>query len=148
MHLLRLAAVLAMSVGRALGADPDGTGAPVAPRFLPIPKTPWRGFTDMVVEPGGTVWIMANQKVFYWAGSEFREPVSGPMRSGYYLAGLYGGPDRGAYATQEGKGEREACQRQRHGKRRKPVSQSDRKPGRPECRFGRTKSAQIGHNAR
>ncbi len=64
-------------------------------------------FCGACSDSGGIPWIMANNKVFYWAGTEFREPVSGPMSSGHYLAKLYGGPDRGAYATQKGKKEHE-----------------------------------------
>lgn len=111
-HLLRLLVLSlvagAVAAGGVLRASPDEPPAPVAARFLPIPKTPWPGFSDMLIEPGGTIWVMANNKVFYWAGTAFREPISGSMQSGYYLAGLYGGPDRGAYATQKGRGEHEA----------------------------------------
>lgn len=83
------------------------TQFPTTYELFSIPQTRWPGFSDMVVDDGGLLWIMANNKVFYWTGREFREPVSGPMSSGYYLAGLYGGPDRGAYATQKGKAEHE-----------------------------------------
>jgi len=72
-----------------------------------ISKAKSSGVTDMVIDPGGNPWIMADNKAFYWAGTEFREPASGPLSSGYYLAGLYGGPDRGAYATQRGEKEHE-----------------------------------------
>lgn len=73
--------------------------------FFGIPDTKWLGFSDVVVDTGGLPWIMANNKVFYWAGDRFREPTTGPMSSGYYVAGLYGSPDRGAYASQRGEEE-------------------------------------------
>jgi len=55
--------------------------------FYPVPKTRWPGFQDMVIDSGGLPWIMANNKVFYFTGIEFKEPVfPESMSSGYYLA--------------------------------------------------------------
>jgi hypothetical protein len=56
----------------------------------------------MALEPGGTIWIMANNALYYWDGKQFRPPQSAPLKSGQYLTCLYGGPDRGIYATQPG----------------------------------------------
>ena len=67
---------------------------------LPRPHGP--RFFDMIVDEGGLPWVMTDTGVFYWTGTEFREPASGALTSGYYLAGFYGGPERGAYVTQNG----------------------------------------------
>jgi hypothetical protein len=80
-HLLRLSAALIFVAypggGGTLSAEPGEIAASAAATLVPLPKTPWPGFSDMVIEPRGPVWVMANNRLFYWDGSEFREPVSG-----------------------------------------------------------------------
>ncbi|MBN2138517.1 MAG: hypothetical protein JW720_11985 [Sedimentisphaerales bacterium] len=75
--------------------------------YYSVPLDEWRGSSDMVVDHGGIVWVTAGKKVLYFTGTKFSEPVSGPLLSGDYLTGLYGGPDRGAYVTQVGQEEHE-----------------------------------------
>jgi hypothetical protein len=102
-------AFLLACVGTAAIADDAGgpNAAQSTYELYSVPETKWPGFSDMVTDDGGIPWIMANNRVFYWAGDGFREPVTGEMGSGQYLTGLYGGPDRGAYATQPGEEEHE-----------------------------------------
>ena len=71
-------------------------------RLFSIPRTQWPGFHDLVVDETGCAWVMANNKVFYLSDKGFTEPLTGELSSGYYLAQLFGGPRRGAYATQKG----------------------------------------------
>ena len=60
--------------------------------------------TDFVVDRTGTLWLMARGSVYRWDGEQWGQVKQGdkPYRSGYYLAGLFGGPDRGAWMTQRG----------------------------------------------
>lgn len=104
-HAFVIVLILVACAG--LGGESWASTASKEPAFFPIPSTPQSGVSDMVVEPGGPVWIMSNNKIFYWSGSEFSEPVTGPMPSGTRFSGLYGGEDRGAYAMQRGDGEHE-----------------------------------------
>ncbi|MDH4241580.1 MAG: hypothetical protein OEW48_18625, partial [Phycisphaerae bacterium] len=69
---------------------------------LSLPPSRHPGVSAIGIEPEGTLWVMANNSVYYWDGQEFRQPVNTKLTSGYYLAKLYGGPDRGLYATQTG----------------------------------------------
>ncbi len=76
--------------------------APLTGRWekLPLPPPCRHGVSDMVVEPGGTLWVKADNSLFYWDGNEFRCPLSSEILSGAYRTRLHGGPDRGIYATQ------------------------------------------------
>ncbi len=65
--------------------------------------SPGRRLSDLVIDPSGKPWVMVGGKVLFFDGQEFREPLSGKLRSGQYLTGLYGDHRRGAYATQSGK---------------------------------------------
>jgi len=67
---------------------------------LPLPDSKYGGIHSIGIEPGGTLWTMANNKVYYWDGEQFREPINIKLKSGYYLAKLIGGNDRPLYATQ------------------------------------------------
>ena len=69
---------------------------------LSLPPSRHSGVSAIGIEPEGTLWAMANNSVYYWDGNEFRQPINTKLTSGYYLAKLYGGPDRGLYATQTG----------------------------------------------
>ncbi len=68
---------------------------------LPLPAAEDPQLHEMAMEPGGTIWIMANGGLYYWDGSAFVPPVSGQLASGQTPTGLYGGPDRVLYATQK-----------------------------------------------
>lgn len=69
---------------------------------LSLPPSRHSGVSAIGIEPEGTLWVMANNSVYYWDGKEFRQPVNTKLTSGYYIASLFGGPDRGLYATQTG----------------------------------------------
>jgi len=71
-------------------------------RWEALPMGDIERVSGMVMEPGGTIWIMAKSAVYYWNGREFRPPPTLELKSGQYLTGLYGGADRGAYASQRG----------------------------------------------
>lgn len=43
---------------------------------MPLPPAERPHISDMVMEPGGIVWIMANNGLYYWSGESFRSPVS------------------------------------------------------------------------
>ena len=75
-HAFVIVLILVACAG--LGGESWASTASKEPAFFPIPSTPQSGVSDMVVEPGGPVWIMSNNKIFYWSGSEFSEPVTGP----------------------------------------------------------------------
>ena len=71
---------------------------------LPLPPSKHKGVSAIGMEPGGVLWLMANNSLYYWAGQQF-QPLDGELTSGQYLTSLYGGPDRGLYATQRGEEE-------------------------------------------
>ncbi len=56
--------------------------------------------SDVAVEPQGSLWVMGRQGVYYWTGSQFAKPKGEPLRSGQYVANLWGGGDRPLYASQ------------------------------------------------
>ena len=71
-------------------------------RKLPCPPGPsgraW--FSDIGLEGGNTLWVMAGSKVFCWDGKEYRTPDGPRLRSGIYLTKFLGGPRTGLYTTQ------------------------------------------------
>jgi len=67
---------------------------------LPLPAAERPDIHCAGTEPGGMLWIMVGRGLYYWNGREFSPPVSGPMKSGGGLEWLFGGADRGLYATQ------------------------------------------------
>jgi len=72
---------------------------------LPLPPAKDQQVHSMGMEPGGIVWIMANGGLYYWDGEKFTPPLTGKFTSGPSINGIYGGPDRGLYATQRGEKE-------------------------------------------
>jgi hypothetical protein len=72
---------------------------------LPLPISKDQHIQSMVMEPGGTIWIMTDAGLYYWDGRGFRPPVSGGLTSGQGSISLFGGSDRGVYATQAGQRE-------------------------------------------
>jgi hypothetical protein len=55
------------------------------------------------VEPGGALWILFNNSIYYWDGGKFREPADEKLTSGYHWSALFGGGKRPLYGTQKGK---------------------------------------------
>lgn len=69
---------------------------------LKLPGTGQGHVSDVGMEAGGVLWMMGGNGLHYWDGEHFREPGDKSLRSGYYLAMLVGGGNRGLYATQRG----------------------------------------------
>jgi len=105
--ILAVALLTAGLAGSAPGAGPKlGAASTSVGRWekLPLPDLPDLQVCDMAMEPGGTVWILASQGLFYWDGSSFRPAAGGGDRfvGTMYLTHLLGGADRGLYVTQPG----------------------------------------------
>jgi hypothetical protein len=70
---------------------------------LPLPQRKHARIKSPGVEPGGALWILFNNSVYYWDGGKFREPADDKLTSGYHWSALVGGRDRPLYGTQRGK---------------------------------------------
>ncbi|MBI5757417.1 MAG: hypothetical protein HZA46_02725 [Planctomycetales bacterium] len=66
-------------------------------------RSPTPSIQDVAAEERGTVWITANQKVFYWTGQEFREPTGDKLTSGMWASVFCGGQDRPLFINQQGR---------------------------------------------
>lgn len=71
-------------------------------QFFAMPTTKALRVRELVIEPGGAVWAMGNDAGYVLQGDDFVAPEGIKLLAGQYLTGLWGGPDRGAYATQPG----------------------------------------------
>jgi len=99
--LLALAAGAFFSAARSAGEEKGDTDRGLGRwEELPLPDGKHPHVSQMVMEPGGTVWILASGGLHYWDGNRFREPLSGRLIADGHIARLYGGEDRGAYVAQ------------------------------------------------
>lgn len=91
--------------GIALGGQDLAAGGELVGKWekRPLPPSKHTGVHSIGIEPGGVLWAMANNLVYYWAGQSFRELPNAELRSGFYLANLWGGGDRRLYASQKGR---------------------------------------------
>ncbi len=67
---------------------------------LPLGESRHGGVISIGIEPGGVLWVMAHNKLYYWDGEQFRKPVNVELDSGYYLARFWGGGKQRLYASQ------------------------------------------------
>ncbi len=68
---------------------------------LPLPSEKF-SISDVGIEPGGVLWMMGDNSLYYFNGQKFVPPQNAKLKSGQYLTKLYGGNDRGLYASQRG----------------------------------------------
>lgn len=71
-------------------------------QYYSLPSAKPERVRELVIEPGGVVWAMGNHGAYVLEADKFRESDDPKLQAGLYLTGLWGGPDRGVYATQPG----------------------------------------------
>ncbi len=87
-----------LSVCQGLVAEEVTSGTPL--QELPLPLLD-RQLSGLAADADDTVWILKGNKLFFWDGTEFRNPISTEVLAdrAYWIA-LYAGPDRSVYAVQ------------------------------------------------
>ena len=98
-----LLAGLGLGINPAAAAGPQTVGRP-AGYWEKLPYLPGRAeyTSDIGLEPGDVLWVIAGNSIAYWDGQRFRRPGNAELGLGPSVCRFIGGRDRGLYVAARG----------------------------------------------